>query len=228
MYSIRTFTQNDRGELRALFARAGQGAPSESLWGHEESEAAIYLTPYMDLEPESLLIAFVEETMVGYLTGCVDGSTFPTESQRIEDAIKTYRLLLRPGPIAFFMRAMLDMAGARIRGRPTAGDLEDPRWPSHLHLNVVPEARGTGVAPALMQRWFDRLIEAGSSGCHLQTLVENTRAVRFFERSGFVTHGATPLVPGLRHEGRRLHQQTMVWNPPVPRVPESGDHQRNS
>ncbi|HJV15561.1 MAG TPA: hypothetical protein VJ625_16875 [Propionibacteriaceae bacterium] len=51
---IRTFAEADRAELRELFGRAGQGAPSESLWGHQESEAAVYLTPYMDLEPDSL------------------------------------------------------------------------------------------------------------------------------------------------------------------------------
>ncbi|MEV0050559.1 hypothetical protein AB0H34_08720 [Saccharopolyspora shandongensis] len=64
-----------------------------------------------------------------------------------------------------------------------------------------------------MNRWLDRLREAGSPGCHLQTLCENTRAVRFFERMGFAKHGPTPLVPGIRHDGKRLHQQTMVWNP---------------
>ncbi|MGV9777649.1 hypothetical protein [Streptosporangium sp. NPDC003464] len=50
-------------------------------------------------------------------------------------------------------------------------------------------------------------------GCHLQTLVENTRAVRFFERVGFTGHGPTPLVPGLGHGGERLHRRTMVWSP---------------
>ncbi len=64
-----------------------------------------------------------------------------------------------------------------------------------------------------MNRWFDRLRETGSRGCYLQTLVENTRAVRFFERMGFEKHGPTPLVPGIRDRGRHLHQQTMVWSP---------------
>ncbi|MEU6265088.1 GNAT family N-acetyltransferase [Saccharopolyspora shandongensis] len=72
---------------------------------------------------------------------------------------------------------------------------------------------GTGAAAGLMNRWLDRLREAGSPGCRLQTLRENTRAIRFFERMGFAKHGPTPLVPGIRHDGKRLHQQTMAWNP---------------
>ena len=59
-----------------------------------------------------------------------------------------------------------------------------------------------------MISWWLRA--AGSPGCYLQTVVENARAVRFFERHGFTPHGAAPVVPGLRVAGRRVHQRTMV------------------
>jgi ribosomal protein S18 acetylase RimI-like enzyme len=212
-FEVRAFEPSDRAELHALFGRAGQGAPSSSLWGHDDAEAAVYLDPYMDLEPESLFVVVVDGALAGYLTGCLDTSAFPSESERIGQAIKTYRLYFRPKSAAVFARGMLDVAWARVRREATAGELDDTRWPAHLHINVAPPARGIGAADGLMQMWLDRLREAGSPGCHLQTLVENTRAVRFFRRMGFVEHGPTPVVPGLRHEGKRLHQQTMVWSP---------------
>jgi ribosomal protein S18 acetylase RimI-like enzyme len=215
MTEIRTFAEQDRAGLRALFDRAGQGAPTASLWGHEESEATIYLTPYMDLEPESLFLAFVDGEMVGYLAGCLDSTRFPSDSERMIRAITGHRLFLRRRPMAFFLRAARDAIGVMIRRQPTAGDFVDARWPAHLHINVAPQARGTGVAAALMGRWLERIVEFDAPGCHLGTLVENTRAVRFFEHMGFVKHGPTPLVPGIRHDGHRLHQQTMVWTPPV-------------
>ncbi|WP_328472920.1 GNAT family N-acetyltransferase [Actinoplanes sp. NBC_00393] len=208
---IRAFTERDRDGLRALFGRAGQGSPTESLWGHEESEAAVYLTPYMDLEPESLLLAFVDGEMVGYLAGCLDSGRFPSESARMSKAVTGHRLFLRRRPMGFFLRAARDGIGVMVRREPTAGDFEDARWPAHLHINVAAEARGTGAAAALMGRWLDRLAEFDVPGCHLQTLVENTRAVRFFERMGFVKHGPNPVVPGIRYDGRRLHQQNMVY-----------------
>jgi GNAT superfamily N-acetyltransferase len=97
---------------------------------------------------------------------------------------------------------------------PTAaGDFEDARWPAHLHINVLPHVRGAGVAPALMHRWLQVLRQTDSRGCYLQTLVENGRAVRFFTRMGFAKYGPTPVVPGLRYEGKQVHQQTMVWSP---------------
>ncbi|MFD0488564.1 hypothetical protein ACFQ0O_17750 [Saccharopolyspora spinosporotrichia] len=97
---IRAFAESDRAELRELFGRAGEGAPSVSLWGHQESEAAVYLDPYMDLEPESLLVATADGALVGYLAGCLDTAAFPSESKRMDQAIRKYRLMLRPLPRA--------------------------------------------------------------------------------------------------------------------------------
>ncbi|WP_454199053.1 GNAT family N-acetyltransferase [Nocardia sp. Marseille-Q1738] len=207
---IRGFADGDRAALRELFVRAGADSPTESLWGRPESEAAVYLEPYMDLEPESLFVAESRGTLVGYLTGCVDSSAFPSESDRMDQALRRYRPMFRRRSAAFFARSLADVAGAAIRRAPMAGDFHDDRWPSHLHINVAPQARGIGAADRLMARWFERLAEARSPGCHLQTLVENGRAVRFFERMGFTSHGPEPLVPGLRYRGARVHQRTMV------------------
>ncbi|NUP26768.1 MAG: GNAT family N-acetyltransferase [Nocardia sp.] len=207
---IRPFEGTDRDALRELFVRAGAGSPTESLWGHPESEAAIYLEPYMDHEPESLLLAEDDGTLVGYLTGCLDSAAFPSEDRRIADAIRRHRLVLRRRPAAFFARSAFDAATVALRRAPSAGEISDPRWPAHLHINVAPEARGTGAADGLMDRWFERLRAQGIPGCHLQTLVENPRAVRFFERMGFTPYGPAPLVPGLRYAGARVHQRTMI------------------
>ncbi|MEU4343733.1 GNAT family N-acetyltransferase [Nocardia sp. NPDC023852] len=208
---IRAFAEGDRAALRELFVRAGAGSPTESLWGHPESEAAVYLEPYMDLEPESLFVAESDGALVGYLAGCVDSSAFPGESARMEQAIRAYRLMFRRKPAAFFARGIADITSAAIRRAPTAGDFrDDAHWPSHLHINVAPEARGIGAADRLMVRWFERLAATGSPGCYLQTLVENRRALRFFERMGFTACGPEPVVPGVRYRGARVHQRTMV------------------
>lgn len=211
---IRTTEGIDRAELRGLFDRAGAGSPTETLWGHSESEAAIYFDPYLELLPETFFVAEADGECVGYLTGCPDTAAFPGESERMESAIRAHRSLWRRrSAVTFFARSLADMAWATIRREPTPKDFDDARWPAHLHINVTPEARGKGVAEALMVRWQDRLREVESPGCFLQTLCENTRAVRFFSRMGFVPHGPTPRVPGLRYEGRRVRQQTMVWTP---------------
>jgi len=156
---VRAFTEADRPALRELFERAGEGSPTESLWGHPESEAAIYLTPYMDLEPESLLLAVVGGEPVGYLAGSL-GSAVPSEEKRIEQAIREYRLLLRPTVVRFFARSLSDLARAKLRRQPTAGVTAPgvqqrgtgrvhapdrsarapPSWPQRSHLQSMTKA----------------------------------------------------------------------------------------
>jgi GNAT superfamily N-acetyltransferase len=209
MGTIRHAHEPDRAALHALASGAGADSPTESLWNHPESELAVYLDPYLDRG--TVLVAEADGALVGYLAGA-DSADFPSEEERMTAAIKRYKLFGKRGPRAFFAKAALDMAAARLRRRPTAGELHDPRWPAHLHINVAPEARGTGVAADLVTRWQDHLRAAGT-GCHLQTVVENTRAARFFGKCGFTPHGATPLIPGMRWQGGKLHQLTMVWTP---------------
>lgn len=204
-------TEADRPALRELFPRAGAGSPTGDLWGDPESEAAVYLYPYLDREPESLFVAVDDHgALVGYLTGCVDSSAFPGEEQRVDRAIRQYHLLRRRSAVAFFARAVLDVASAKLRRQPTVAEFSDPRWPSHLHINLAREARGTGAATTMMHRFLAHAKAAGSPGCYLQTVVENPRAVRFFEKTGFTAHGDTPPIPGPRFHGEKLHQLTMV------------------
>jgi hypothetical protein len=62
-----------------------------------------------------------------------------------------------------------------------------------------------------MAAWFARLRAVGSPGCHLGTLLENTTAVRFFERMGFARLRSPILTPGMRTpSGGRHHLLLMA------------------
>jgi ribosomal protein S18 acetylase RimI-like enzyme len=213
--TVRRYEAHDREELLALFARAGDGSPTGDLWGHLPSEAAIYLTPYLDHEPGSVFVAVADGALVGYLAGSLGRGAVPSEEDRMVRAISRYLVVLRPRSMPFFVRSVRDGVRDKRAGEPSAGEIDDPRWPAHLHVNVAPEARGTGLAQGLMEAFQAHVRAAGVPGAYLQTLVENERAARFFARSGFVRRGGTPAVPGLRlTDGGRAHQLTMVWPAP--------------
>lgn len=205
--AVRRFSQDDRAQLRDVFHRAGDGEPSP-FGRHEES---VWLAPYMDLEPDSLFVATVDGEIVGYLTGCLDSAKLPSAEDHIRRLIAEERLLLSPGPLLFLMRSMLDIA--MNRGR-TASGFDDPRWPSHFHIRLAPEARGRGLGTMLIGRWQERLREAGSPGCHVEPMLENAGAVALFARMGFEKHGEALMAPGFRGaRGERQHVQVMVWSP---------------
>lgn len=207
---VRGYRDSDRTALADIFGRAGAGTPSAELWGHSESEAAIYLTPYLDREPQHASVALADGEIVGYLVGAADTASFPSEDDRFRAAMREHRVMNSFTAQRFFARAALDSALDRLRRRPMPNDLSDPAYPAHLHIDLVPEARGAGLGRALMQRYLGQLRDAGVPGCHLGTLVENEPAVRFFTAMGFTPHGPTPPIPGMRWHGKRVHQQLMV------------------
>jgi ribosomal protein S18 acetylase RimI-like enzyme len=199
--------------VRDISFRTGfMGESVASFWRHQASWADVWTSYYADHEPGSLHVATIDDALVGYLAGCVDTAAMhPSTDELIMPSVMRHALLLRPGTAGFLYRAMLD--GWRDKER-ASGDFIDPRWPAHLHINLLPAARGSGLGRALMARWLGQLIAAGSAGCHLATLVENTRAHSFFLKAGFRDHGEPTLVSGMRTTaGDRLHQQVMVWNP---------------
>jgi len=200
------------------------GEPSTWYWRHEESNAGIWTEYYTDREPESLFVAARGEQVVGYLTGCVDTHEAPSPADAVTRAAVRHALFLRPGTAGFLWRGLLD--SVLQLGTPS-GELDDPRWPSHLHINLAPEARGWGAGGLLMQAWFDRLADLRSPGCHLGTLHENERAIGFFERMGFERFGDPQLAPGMRSpSGGRHHLQLMVRTTPASdrahRAPDEG------
>jgi ribosomal protein S18 acetylase RimI-like enzyme len=207
---IRPYRSADRDAVRDISFRTGfMGQSAAHVWRHTESWADVWTSYYTDCEPESLSVATIDGTVVGYLAGCLDTAAMrPTSDELLTTAIRKHRLLFRRGTAGFLVRAIVD----GLRDRESArGDFIDPRWPAHLHIDLLPEARGIGLGAALMVRWLGQLREAGSPGCHLATLGENGRAVSFFERSGFRRHGQLTPVPGMRDlNGGRLHQLIMV------------------
>ncbi len=58
-------------------------------------------------------------------------------------------------------------------------------YPAHLHINLLPKARGTGTGGALMTQLFSLLDKSGCPGLHLLTGRQNTRAAGFYRRMGF-------------------------------------------
>jgi GNAT superfamily N-acetyltransferase len=58
-------------------------------------------------------------------------------------------------------------------------------YPSHLHIDMIPDAHGQGLGQQLMRLLLGNLRSAGSTGVHLEMHSGNLRARRFYERLGF-------------------------------------------
>lgn len=211
--SIRPYLPEDRERVRYVCYETGyMGEPATWMWRDRESFADLFSGYYTDAEPESALVTVIDGRVSGYLLGCVDTRRVWNPARVVARHAVGRLMLVHPGTAGVLWRSFADAVIDAVRERravPTA--FLDDRWPSHLHIDLLPVARGQGVGRALLRQWFDRLRQIGSPGCHLETLAENRPAVRFFEAAGFVPHGDAFLVPGLRaRDGSRLHLLRMV------------------
>jgi ribosomal protein S18 acetylase RimI-like enzyme len=208
-FRIRTYEPDDREAIRSIVFETGfMGESIEWLWRDRGSFADLITKYYTDREPESIIVAERAGAVVGYLTGCVDSSSSHGSAAREWSRIILRGGLFRPGAASFLWRSIFDVL--LDRGAPEEV-LRDTRWPAHLHIDLLPEGRGMGIGRRLMNQWFERLVNLGSSGVHLGTFAENHNALGFFEACGFSRHGTPIRAPGFRtRKGERMHVQWMV------------------
>ena len=209
MVAVRAYRVGDRDAVRRICHETGfMGEPVDWFWRDFESFADLWTAYYTDEEPESVFVAVDHDRVVGYVTGCVDSSRAPSVRQAIGRHLFRRLIMYRPGTAGFFWRSMVDIVRDRGVREPV---LADPRWPSHLHINLLTASRGQGAGAALMSALFSHLRASGSPGCHLSTLRENESAIAFFEAVGFVCHGEPIRIPGMRtRAGLRMSAQLMT------------------
>jgi ribosomal protein S18 acetylase RimI-like enzyme len=211
---VRAYRPADRGRVREIcFLTGYMGEPADWFWRDRESFADMFSGYYTDREPESASVVEIDGVVSGYLLGCVDSTKAWNPANVAGRHIVQRGIAFRPGTARVIWRTIRDGLGEVVRRRHELDDLEfsDPRYPAHLHIDLLPNARGVGAGTRLMHRWLDRLRASGVQGCHLQTMAENTSAIAFFTACGFEPAGGTPRIPGVRSRtGGRLHSQAMV------------------
>ena len=202
-FSLRQATHADHSALAMVCLRTGDAGEDAS--GKEDDPellGLVYALPYQVLEPD---LAFVVEGpggVCGYLLGALDTAAFnarlaaewyPHLRQRTTD----------PGP---------DPSGWRgsdwLRRQVHHPDFTVPEalatYPSHGHIDLLPQARGIGIGQRAMAFLEQRLAARGSPGIHLQVSPDNRKALRFYEAMGFEILRSPDLPKQFTYVAKRL------------------------
>ncbi|QGG94331.1 GNAT family N-acetyltransferase [Actinomarinicola tropica] len=184
-FELRPYRPGDEDALMAVCL--GTGASGEDATDVFRLDprllSEIYLLPYLALESElATVVADGDDRPVGYVLGALDTAAFEAVAEE-----RWWPALRERFPLGSMPEDAPEAALVRRIHEPgsTAPDVLVDH-PSHLHVDLLPVAQGRGLGRRLLQRLFDQLAAAGSTGVHLGVSRANERAIGFYRAMGFV------------------------------------------
>jgi glycerol-1-phosphate dehydrogenase [NAD(P)+] len=155
-----------------------------------EALSRIYTSPYLHLEPllSLVLVDELDGEVVGYCLSTANTATF---FSRYEEGIRPNLMAQVPerpeGAAAFTPReASIHALYERPDYTLPPGLLEG--YPAHVHIDLLPHARGKGYGRALMRLQLAQLARAGCVGVHLNMAASNRGAAAFYGALGFTEY----------------------------------------
>lgn len=183
MIHIRPYRADDLDLLYEICVRTGAaGEDATGLVDHPELFGALFAAPYGVLEPDH---AFVLDDgtgrAMGYVLGAIDTAAFEARCEADWWPALRERFPIRPDGAS-----LDDLLVHLIHHRsPAERDLLD-RYPSHLHIDLLPEAQGSGWGRRMLDTLYAALAADGSPGIHWGVSTSNERAVAFYRHLGAV------------------------------------------
>lgn len=193
-FHLRQATASDHAALRRICLLTGDsGNDASQREDDPDLLGNIYAVPYQVLDPD---FAFVLENaggVYGYVLGALDTPTF---NRRLDTewfaALRPQ--LSDPGPDKSSWHGS-DWARHLIHHPESFFPPALHPYPSHGHIDLLPEAQGRGLGRRMMETLLQRLRDAGSPGLFLGVNPANRRARHFYTKLGFDTLRSSDL-PG--------------------------------
>lgn len=179
--AIRPVRSTDVRALYEICLRTGAaGDDATDLMADPDLLGDLFVVPYALLEPERAFVVDDGTDVQGYCVGALDTRAFEA------------RLEAEWWPEVRARRA--DPATATGLDGLFLGYLHAPfaahrsvveRFPSHLHIDLLPRFQAGGWGRRLLDTLFDALRAGGSHGVHLGVANANERATGFYRHLGF-------------------------------------------
>lgn len=179
---LRPFHSGDEEDMAEVCLRTGDGgADATDVYRSAGLLADIFVLPYVARHPEYAFVIDDGKRVLGYVVCAPDTGRFaqwfreawwpPRDAEHRQAAGDAPR-----------DAAMLRYAAAVGAGPvPFADD-----YPAHLHIDLLPEAQGSGWGRKLVDALTEHLRRNGVLGLQLTAGAGNVGAIGFYRRLGFV------------------------------------------
>lgn len=156
----------------------------------------LWVGPYFQGVGVGCFVAELDGQAVGYVLGAPDQASYLRGLKAVLWR-RLWRVIPAPG-------ALLPSLYYLLRAAVFAAPRADPAlFPAHLHINLLPEARGHRLGEGLLRAHLDELGRVGVRGVQLSTTTENEAALGLYRKWGFQVAARQPTrlwVPWLGRE----------------------------
>jgi len=189
---IRPYRPDDLDDLyRVCLLTGDNGHDATLLFSDPKLPGHVWVGPYVTLEPSLAFVAEDAEGVGGYVLAALDSRAFADRCER--DWWPPLRAVY-PEPPPDEAARLPTFEGYALHdihhyfGPP---DEVLDRFPSHMHIDLVPRLQGRGIGRQMVGRLIAALRDQGSPGLHLLVGSSNPRAVGFYRHIGFTEFQAT-------------------------------------
>ena len=182
---IRAVEPADTDSLyRIALLTGASGQDASHLYTDGMLVGHIWAAPYALLEPGSAFVAIDDEGVAGYIVGAADTQAFAArlEAQWWPALRQRYAQPQRQPASAWTAD---ERAAYLIHRPPPTPAAIVGRYPSHLHINLLPRLQGKGMGAQLISHWLTHMCALGSRGVHFGVSPVNFRALAFYRAYGF-------------------------------------------
>lgn len=187
-FFTRQYTPSDRDAIRRICvetAWCGQPAPKRigdpwiwaEFWTRYFTDRLPYYSWVVEEKGTYDVVGYLQGTHNAALTNRYLAFLLPALIQRWCGLVSEWGL-----PAG---QPLVRLARSCLRGEMKLPPGIIERYPATFHLNLMPEARGLGMASKLFARFLEQMRSRRVPGIHVQTLTVNEAASKFLTRHGF-------------------------------------------
>jgi ribosomal protein S18 acetylase RimI-like enzyme len=169
---------------------------------------------YVDYEPQNCFIALdsTSDKAIGYVLSSLDTLKQSQSFKRKMIPKIFFRLYFYT--IWRYRKSYKVISHLRKIARKAPKTLNEDEliaeYPAHLHIDILPEYHRQGIGRKLIERLESHLREHGSTGVHLGTSEQNTKALPFYKSLGFEIFHTSPPGFGMWPDAVEVRSITFV------------------
>ena len=185
MVKIRKAEISDLDDFYAIsLATAHQGGNATHLYKDPKMMGHIYSAPYLILGRDACIAVEDEFGVGGFAVGTISTRSFEDhlELEWWPNLRARYAL---PDEVKREVWTADEKLIHAIHNPRTAPTTVVSKFPSHLHLNLLPRLQRQGVGRSLLNAWLDMAKNRGAVGVHVGVNKNNERGLRFWSKCGF-------------------------------------------